>query len=559
MRLALKAWIVLAILSAIGFAPTPGHAQVSPIQSCVSKLADGHDTSATTVQHHDFPCDTKQTALGSGDFVTKLVFAPVLAKVHDPLVLRLGSDWQESARITFRFADGDTEQIEFNSRNVGYFMTIGAIWEFPIPVRSSLLEAVFIETRGSANVRGVVLSPELATRSESYARGLALTSAYCAFAGLAVVLLAYNISLWAAMRHSFQLWYCAMVSLLALYTFSSSGALAMLASGLDNNDRLRLNYALLVAVGASTLLFVRHFFGDEAITPRLNRLLHVTIALSAMAALAFAVLAPWQIRLLDTLYFIAITIMLSMVVPLLISARRNGNRYVWIFLVAWAAPILAAILRVANGFNLLPHSTLIDNANILAQSLEAVLSALLVTARVRELGVERDRAIRGERTARRLAAIDPLTGLMNRRAFIDRAIGRPGRHRLMLIDIDHFKSVNDRFGHDIGDEVLRAVTSVIQSSCPQNGLAVRLGGEEFALLIPELDFATCRPEMVLKAIRSEPMPRDAHVTVSIGHAEGPMASEESWKRLYRLADSALYRAKTDGRDRCCSATGFQAA
>lgn len=159
MRLALKACNLLAILLAIGLAPLPGHAQVPRIQSCVAKLAEGQDISATTVQRSDFLCDTQQTALGSGDFLTKLVFTPVQAEVPDPLVLHLGNDWQESARITFTFADGGGEQIEFSSRNAGRFMTGGAIWEFPVPARTSALEAVFIETRGSANVRGVVLSP----------------------------------------------------------------------------------------------------------------------------------------------------------------------------------------------------------------------------------------------------------------------------------------------------------------------------------------------------------------------------------------------------------------
>ena len=205
------------------------------------------------------------------------------------------------------------------------------------------------------------------------------------------------------------------------------------------------------------------------------------------------------------------------------------------------------------------YSFWLDNGNLLALGVEALLSSFLITSRLRELSRERDNAREGEQNARRLAATDPLTGLLNRRAFLDLAIGRRARQRLMLIDIDHFKSVNDRLGHDAGDEVLRAVAEAIQRCRPQRSLAVRLGGEEFALLLPRAMAEQCPPEVLLDAVRQAPMPQGMQVTVSIGYSEGQVASEEDWKRLYRLADAALYRAKADGRDRSCRATDFRAA
>src|SRR5690606_400700 len=134
-----------------------------------------------------------------------------------------------------------------------------------------------------------------------------------AFAGLVVALVSYNMALWVAMRHSFQLWYCAMVTTFALYTFSTSGLLTMVAEGLDNNDRLRLNYVLLTLAGAAALQFIRHFFGGNVFGPRLNWMTQRAIAFSLFAALLFALLAPWQIGILDRLYVIAMTVMLAMV------------------------------------------------------------------------------------------------------------------------------------------------------------------------------------------------------------------------------------------------------
>jgi diguanylate cyclase (GGDEF)-like protein len=88
---------------------------------------------------------------------------------------------------------------------------------------------------------------------------------------------------------------------------------------------------------------------------------------------------------------------------------------------------------------------------------------------------------------------------------------------------------------------------------------VRLGGEEFAVLVPRAYFAECNAENLLAAVRDLEMPIGFKVTVSIGFADGSVADEERWKRLYRLADSALYRAKSDGKDRTCRATDFRAA
>ena len=189
-------------------------------------------------------------------------------------------------------------------------------------------------------------------------------------------------------------------------------------------------------------------------------------------------------------------------------------------------------------------------------AIESLLSTLLIVARLRDLATERDTAREGEVTALRLANSDPLTGLLNRRSFLDLAIGKASRQRLMLIDIDKFKVINDRYGHDTGDRVLREVAKAIQSVRPAESLAVRLGGEEFALLVPEERTFLCTPELVLEAVRCQTIPFGAPVTISLGYAEGAMASEADWKRLYRLADSALLRAKNDGRDRACRSTDF---
>lgn len=155
----------------------------------------------------------------------------------------------------------------------------------------------------------------------------------------------------------------------------------------------------------------------------------------------------------------------------------------------------------------------------------------------------------------RQARCDPLTGLANRRALLERfetfaALG--SRVRLMVVDIDRFKAINDRFGHDMGDEVLRAFAELIRTHARGEICAARLGGEEFALLAPADTLDSAIALQLLFEIRGAYMPHGEPVTASIGVAEGDIASAADWTALYGRADRALYRAKNEGRNRVMS-------
>lgn len=157
---------------------------------------------------------------------------------------------------------------------------------------------------------------------------------------------------------------------------------------------------------------------------------------------------------------------------------------------------------------------------------------------------------------RTLALTDPLTGLLNRRALMDFADALAADDepaRLILIDIDRFKTINDTHGHDVGDEVLNKVAQIIRSFEDDSISAARLGGEEFALLGSETALPAATAMRLLSAVREGTMPHGDQVTISIGIAEGSLAPAEGWRRLYSRADSALYEAKREGRNRFCHA------
>lgn len=163
-----------------------------------------------------------------------------------------------------------------------------------------------------------------------------------------------------------------------------------------------------------------------------------------------------------------------------------------------------------------------------------------------------------------LATQDQLTGLLNVREFHHRLNLELERSRrsghvlaLMMIDVDHFKSVNDRFGHPAGDAVLRQLAERIRGSLRPSDLAARYGGEEFVVMLPETDQSGAQSlaERLCARIRAVPMAINGTtsetVTVSIGIAVYP-ADADTEERLVALADKALYAAKAGGRDRCAS-------
>ena len=162
------------------------------------------------------------------------------------------------------------------------------------------------------------------------------------------------------------------------------------------------------------------------------------------------------------------------------------------------------------------------------------------------------------RRLHQLSRIDSLTDLPNRRALLEDAerIGlRGGTMRLVLIDIDHFKAINDCYGHEMGDRVLCAVAQVIADFVRVGICAARIGGEEFALLGEETNLSPLAGLHLVETLRHADMPHGDRLTVSAGVAIGPLKTDDDWRKLYARADKALYEAKTEGRDRAVDECG----
>ena len=230
--------------------------------------------------------------------------------------------------------------------------------------------------------------------------------------------------------------------------------------------------------------------------------------------------------------------------------------------VVLGARALVAISTHSEATNILQSSAL--------QTLTflATFSVVLVSS-VGFVFMSRDRADENNRV---LAALDPLTGVANRRSLIaalDRDMARAQRMRepmaLMMVDIDHFKDVNDQYGHPAGDRVLCSVVNVLRQRVRAQDLVGRYGGEEFMVLLPDTGLVGAQQlaRALCKAVEESRCPADGvpgpgiAVTVSIGVFGGRLGSGDSWDMLIAAADRALYQAKNNGRNRVEVATGLR--
>lgn len=161
---------------------------------------------------------------------------------------------------------------------------------------------------------------------------------------------------------------------------------------------------------------------------------------------------------------------------------------------------------------------------------------------------------------RRHADLDPLTGWFNRRAMASMVAAEVARARrlgsglhLLVFDIDHFKSINDRHGHAAGDRALRHVTQRVAEALREYDLRFRIGGEEFVVCVPGTQ-ALGAAERLREQVATGPLDLDGAplaITVSVGCASWA-PSDASWEAVLQRADEALYRAKRGGRNRVCA-------
>lgn len=307
--------------------------------------------------------------------------------------------------------------------------------------------------------------------------------------------------------------------------------MVMLTVGIGEMYRRRID-ARIVALFVSTALFLAYVIYDLPRGTPLQAILYQSpFAIVVLAGALIVILAP---------------------------ERTAMDRFLGLLLLVTGIHFFAkAGMAVAFGSGATAQDYVHTNYALISQSMTAVLMVAVGLSLLAKLVLE---IIAVQRTE---SEIDILSGLSNRRGFDRRvqALFRDdpnGTHAIVLCDLDHFKQINDTFGHHVGDAVIQAFGERLRLSAPPGSAVGRLGGEEFALFLPrtEVDAAVQLAQRLrLETMSLRDLPPAINVTASFGVTS--VSSELGLTEAFRHADQALYKAKNSGRNRVkLATTGF---
>lgn len=337
--------------------------------------------------------------------------------------------------------------------------------------------------------------------------------------------------------------------------------------------------ASLTLAALLSVVFARSFLDTRQWLPRWDKGLLVLCAAIAAAVLATIVLPVQRALQLMSLTGLSATLTLLLTSFVCVGYRVPGAR---LFALAWLMLLSGAVLLALRNFALIPSNFLTLYSMQIGSGLEMILLSFALAARFNELKRQREAALQlneqvlAKRVTERTQALehanlrlselamqDPLTGLANRTALqqhLEQALARSSRRNellaVMLIDLDGFKPINDQHGHAFGDQVLAEVARRMRQYVRDVDLPARLGGDEFVVVCENVQSADAAQDLARRLLEGLDTPmylegRAVRVGASIGVAL--TQGHEDATDLIRQADSAMYQAKAQGRNRVCLA------
>ena len=464
-----------------------------------------------------------------------------------------------------------------------------------------------MQTEGSANLSASLMSAETFNRHEQ--RMLLLQGL---FFGALLVMLIYNLSIFIITRDRNYLWYSLFVASFCLYQFIQLGfALQWLWP--DSLTWQQLSLPLNSAL--ATLFSILFTYGvlDLKAGPRAYTWVCRALVAFSLLVMVLALSAPYAVALISSFVLVAICSVFACLFTLL--RWRAGYQPAKLFALGWSMLIIASLFGILSGTGIIAYSLLSVHAQQIGGLLELVIFSVALGARIRQaqnahqlaqlqlftkehqLRTEQARSLNlqrqinegletrvQERTASLQQALqelstvncqlaelsrrDSLTGLFNRQVLnedLERMLAQAKRSQqaiaVLMMDLDHFKKVNDQHGHLVGDACLQHAALRMQQRMRSNDLLVRFGGEEFAAVLCDTDQAGALDlaEQLRADLASNPCIHQGlsiDLSLSIGVYALIPDTDSDREQLLRHADQALYRAKAAGRNRVI---GYQAS
>jgi diguanylate cyclase (GGDEF)-like protein len=374
--------------------------------------------------------------------------------------------------------------------------------------------------------------------------------------GFLIALMAYNFLLFLGLRKRGYLYYSIyLISVIALnFAYTGHGYTWLWPNQPDLQRYIIL--VLMMVFSCCGLLFAARFLSLPENEPRVLRYVQIFVITGvSLMGLSITLNSHLFAAIVSFSFTTLFTIIMVLLGILTVRHGRVAGRYFLLAALCGMAGTLGTALAVLG---LIPFNPTTYHALEMGIILEATLFALALAYKMRN---HQEVSLRSEQLAR----IDPLTSILNRRAFLELAeplwstAERNGRPlSLIMLDIDHFKQVNDQYGHNAGDQSLIIIAQLLTEACRNGDVLARWGGEEFILLLPEtdLDQAYTFAQRIRRSIETyhQTINDDTLIlTASFGVAQREI-EQMQLNELINTADLRLYEAKQSGRNRVTGAT-----
>ncbi|CAE6888407.1 Diguanylate cyclase (GGDEF) domain-containing protein [Ectopseudomonas oleovorans] len=558
------------------------HTPTQDLYGQVDFLADPQGTSSLAdVMRNDAPFHTSLTRRDlSFGYVPGVIWLrlPLLSEAKHTRTWRLELSYAslDEVRLYDVGADGirqsrSGDTVPYAQRSVGHRNPVFEIVLQPGERRTLYLR---VDSRGSMTLSGSLMS--LRDFEQHSQIGYLVHAIYF---GVLIALGLYNLLLFLALRERPFLSYVSFMFAFALSVLSLNGLGAQYLWSQAAPWSNRMLPVSLTLAALLSVVFARSFLDTRQWQPRWDKGLLVLCAAIAAAVLATIVLPVQRALQLMSLTGLSATLTLLLTSFVCVGYRVPGAR---LFALAWLMLLSGAVLLALRNFALIPSNFLTLYSMQIGSGLEMILLSFALAARFNELKRQREAALQlneqvlAKRVTERTQALehanlrlselamqDPLTGLANRTALqqhLEQALARSTRRdellAVMLIDLDGFKPINDQHGHAFGDQVLAEVARRMRQYVRDVDLPARLGGDEFVVVCENVQSADAAQDLARRLLEGLDTPmylegRAVRVGASIGVAL--TQGHEDATGLIRQADSAMYLAKAQGRNRVCLA------
>lgn len=408
-----------------------------------------------------------------------------------------------------------------------------------LPENTDFNKDIYINLTWDSNVFNLFLAKD----SDFYINQNLLICFYVGNLGVLLGMIIMNMVLFFSSKDNKYLFHSFFTGSLLLLLYSLSG-MQRLIFGFTSNNRL-------IAFGAMAalawILFIYSYLDIKNNMPMLNKYFRISIAFFILS-LCVSEIIPNGFTY-DILYLYLLITGLSIIVSMYSYFKFNmGSIY---YLIGIFILFTGFIIYILGSYGLLAWNIITFSACYPAASIETLLFTIGI---IKQIKTEKEK----NNKLQMEAFTDKLTNLYNRRYFEDTVMNKiielnneRSTVSMLILDIDHFKNVNDTYGHDAGDSVLAEVAMLIKQCLRKEDILVRWGGEEFVVILPltNAQEGTIIAERMRTNIENHIFKYVKKTTISIGVAEKTI--EESFEDWFRRVDNAMYKAKEGGRNMVC--------